>query len=62
MYVSDGACCCRDGYAFELLYVLRFEVRIMDYQVLGYRATNAQLVGECDVHFGGTDIRQSVHH
>jgi hypothetical protein len=31
MYVSDGACGCRDGDAIELLYVLRFEVLIMEY-------------------------------
>lgn len=45
MHVADDAYGCCDGYAFEVLYVLRFEVRVVKYQVVGHGAANSQLVG-----------------
>lgn len=60
MHVADGARGCRDGYAFDLLDVLRFEIRVVKYQVSGHCATNAKRMRQGDVYFRGTDIRQSV--
>ena len=61
MYVSDGARSRRDGHTFDLLDVLRFEIRVVKYQVSGHGTTNTKRLWQSNVYLRGTDIRQPVN-
>ena len=58
--IANGACRRRNRDAFDALLVVSLQIRIVDHQVRGRRASDAKARGQCDVDLARARVRQTV--